>query len=490
MSNKYDVIIIGAGIGGLSSGAVLSRNGMNVLVLEKNHVPGGYAVNFKRGNFEFDVSSHLINNLDCIGDIPYSMLEECGIKNSVRLLSSKYLYRSIFPDFDIRVPQCNPHEYLNLLKTYFPGEKHGLENLFKAMTGFFLKLERLKGSDISSSDLVLYMNSTVQGVLDKFLDDEKLKAIISQLWPYYGLPPSMLSALYFFYPWYDFINTGGYYPNGGGESISKALMNVIKTNNGEVRLNNKVENILVTEDGACGVVNSNNEKIYCKNVISNIDARTTFHDLIDEHCLPTEFIDDIDGMEPSISAFVVYLGLNVDLNIINQDDYIIFMNPGYDTDKQYEYFINNEMQSVPFSMSLYSNLDVEYAPRNKSVLSIMTLAGYDYWDGLSNAEYERQKRKFTETLIKKAEMIIPNLSSYIEVVESATPRTMRRYSGNYQGAIYGWSQCVAQSGVKRLKMKTPVNNLFLVGAWSQPGGGIKGVMRSGINMANMILRDN
>ncbi|MBI5056889.1 MAG: NAD(P)/FAD-dependent oxidoreductase [Nitrospirae bacterium] len=490
MSEKYDVIIIGAGIGGLTAAAILARNGKKVLVSEKNPVPGGYAVNFCRGEFEFDVSLHLINNLDRKGGISYSILEECGIKDKLQMLSPKYLYRSIFPDFDIRVPQCNPKSYIKILISRFPKEKEGIEKLCEVMSSIFYKVEGLQGTKISTADFVSYLYTTSQDMLDKFIEDEKLKALILQLWPYYGSPPTKLSAFYFCYPWHDYTYIGGFYPAGGGKTISSALVEVIKKNNGAIKLNSKVERILIKDNISYGIENSQGDVIQGKRIISNIDALSTFHNLVGNKHVSADFIKKIDGMQPSLSAFVVYLGLNEHFKKVNKEDYIIFINSSYKTDTQFISFIENDANNVPLSLTLYSNLPSNMATGgNKYVMTIMTLAGYDFWKNMSLEEYKKHKNKFASILIKRAEEFIPNLSAYIERIETASPLTMERYTGSYKGAIYGWSQLVSQSGSNRLKQNTPIDHLYLSGAWTQPGSGIKGVMRSGMNTAHRILKE-
>ncbi|MBU2251531.1 MAG: FAD-dependent oxidoreductase, partial [Candidatus Omnitrophica bacterium] len=214
----------------------------------------------------------------------------------------------------------------------------------------------------------------------------------------------------------------------------------------------------------------------------------TFHDLVGEGHLNRSFLEKVDRVEPSISAFIVYLGLNVNIKDKGINDCEVLYNPSYDLEKQLEDCINNSMQETFFFLTIYSNIDSEIAPKGKSTIGIMTLSGYDFWKDLPKSEYEERKTQLAKDLVKRAEGIIPGLSSYIETIEIATPLTMERYTGNYKGSIYGASQTVSQSGIKRFSQKTPIKNLYLVGAWTFPGEGISGVAHSGERAAEQILK--
>lgn len=483
---KYDVIIIGAGIGGLTAGAILAKNGKKVLVLEKNPMAGGYAVNFKRGEFEFDVAIHLVNGF-AKGGMAYSILERCGVANKLTFLKPKYVCRSIFPDIDIRIPQNNTKEYISILTKYFPKEKEGLEELFKLLSKIFCRVEDVEGEKISPSDFSDFVNNTYEDIMNEFLHDVRLKSILSQLWPYYASPPSKLSALYYTYPYHDYITNGAYYPSGGGKALSGALIDSFRENNGKVIFNASVKKVIIKENTACGVQIKDGHEFFTEYLISNIDAYSTFKNLVGQEYLESSFLNEINKMEPSLSAFQVFLGLNADLKKMGIDDYTIYVFTDYDMDKQYKLILNNDFYNVPFQLALYSNIEDSYAPEGKFTMTITVLSNYDFWKNLSKDEYKEQKRRVADILIKRTEQIIPNLASYVEVVETATPLTMKKYTNSSRGAIYGWSQIISQSGSRRLKNKTPVNNLYLVGAWTQPGPGIKAVMQSAMVVSNKIL---
>jgi prolycopene isomerase len=498
MSEKYDVIIIGAGIGGLTAGAILARNGKKVLVLEKNPVVGGYAVCFKRKGFVFDASLHMING--CNPDGPtYSIFKKCGIANKIQLLKPPYIYRSIFPDIDIRIPQNNIPQYINILTKRFPLEQDGIIRLFKEMSRVFYEGNKfiysklpfymeLIYAPIKYRKLFLYVYKPYQIMLDSFLKDEHLKAIISQLWGYYGLPPTKLNSFYFSYAWYDFLHNGAYYLKGGSQALTDALIEVIKENRGELKTNRDVDKIIIVNKVAKGVRVNKKEQFFADVIISNVDATKTFKFLVGEEWLPKSFIKKINRMNPSISIFQIYLGLNLNLKRSNINDYEIFINPDYDPNSQYQACINNDMGKVFIALTLYSNIDTDIAPKGKSVVGITTLSGYDFWANLSPEEYRSTKEIMANLLINRVEKVIPHLSSCIEVKEVATPLTMERYTSNSKGAVYGWSQIVSQSGIRRMDSNTPIKNLYLASAWCRPGGGIVGVMYAGEKVADHLLK--
>ena len=497
MSEKYDCIIIGAGIGGLTAASILARNGKKVLVLEKNPKVGGYAVNFRRGQFEFDASLHMING--CNKDqSTYNILKKCGIIDKIKILAHPYISRTIFPDYDFRVPQANMAEYINILVQYFPKEREGIGRFFEEMRKVFVEGKQCIYSKIpllieifyfpfKYPNLFKYSFITFRAALNRFLKDERLKALIAQFWMFTGTHPNKLCAFFYLYPDYDYLNNGANYIKGGSQSLSNALLETIRENGGEVLLNTEVKNILVDNCTAKGI-STQKEEYFADTIISGMDARKTFSDLIGERYLKPRFIKKLMSYDAATSFLVVYLGLGVDLKDKGISDYEIFYNLDYDLEKQFNASVNNNMEETSLMLTIHSNIDEDVVPRGKSSMSISTLSGYDYWTNLSKDDYNKTKNRLADILIKRAERVIPNLSSYIEKIEVATPLTMERYTGNYKGAVLGFSQTVFQSGIWRLPQKAPIKNLYLANAWTWLGGGISCTLYSGERIAEAILK--
>lgn len=487
MPEKYDVIIVGAGIGGLTAGAILAKNGKKVLLLEKNPVPGGYAVNFRRKGFEFDASLHMMQGCNK-GGISYNILKKCGIVHRLKFIRPEFLYHSFYPGLEIKVKQKNPRAFIENLKEYFPEEGKGIDALIADVKKTLKSFEEFQKYGRMSTRIKYYTDRTCKEIFNLYIQNPKLVAIFSQLWPYFGLPPTTLSGYYLPFLIYDYHFNGGYYPEGGSAKISNSLKEVIFERREKILLDTEVVNIMVKNKRALGVITKNGKEFLAEHIISNIDARATFLTLVGNNFLPKYFIKELMNMEQSISAFQVYLGLDVCLNKLGFSDYITFINPDFDLDEQYKTSVNNEIEKAPFVITIYSNIsrDPKYSSKSNVVLAF--LSGYDYWSKFSPNAYKKNKSLFAEILINRAANFIPKLKSYIKIINIATPLTMERYTGNYKGAIYGFANNVFQCGERRALLKTPLKNLYLAGAWTYPGSGISGTLYSGERAAMHILQ--
>lgn len=160
---------------------------------------------------------------------------------------------------------------------------------------------------------------------------------------------------------------------------------------------------------------------------------------------------------------------------------------GRGPEDDYQFYMKGEVEKGSFSVVIYDNLFEGYSKPGTSTVTLLFLTGYEPWRKFEadyragrKEAYNKEKERWTDILIRRAEKeIIPDLSSMIEVKESATPLTNWYFTRNPEGAIYGFEQAIDNAYMNRLDNRTPIKGLYLASAWGSPGGGYGGVLRSG-----------
>ena len=502
----YDAVVIGAGLGGLSAAAAFSRQGFKVLVLEQHSVPGGYASAFTRpGGFTFDVSLHSTS---------------VGLRNGIANLIQGFpeiqdvvftphqpLYRAVYPDHDIRVPHMDVRRLHRDPQEELPGRCAGHRRHLRRHEGARRRrgpsLERGRAADMASFPakfpfLFKNFNRTWGAMLDERVTNPKLKAVISGLWGYFGLPPSKLSPFYYAMPLMGYLEGGGFYPVGTSQKISDAFVGLIRKHGGEVKLNAGREDPdarsrrLRRQDGG-------RRGVQARAVISNANAIDTLARMMDEAEFLKDTVARMDKLSVSFSTLLVWLGLKTDLvRKVGIKDSEIFYYPNYDIEAAYAASLAGGLPAdLGFGLTIYDNVSPGCSPKGKNTVNIIAMQGYDYWKkyetdyfyGNKDA-YNQEKLRLADILIDKIEKkFLPGLRKAIEVKEVATPLTNLRFTSNPRGAIYGWNQTVDNSGQRRFPQKTPIQNLYLSGAWTFPGHGYGACIPSGLACFSQVMAD-
>ena len=511
--DKYDVIIIGAGMGGLACAAWLACKGIKVLVIEQNLQPGGFCSSYKRDGFNFTPAASVLTGCTKKDSIFLRLTETLGIDKEIEFIPIEHSYHVHLPDFDYYIYSGGEEARLRFIEQLiklFPHEEKGITAFFKKLVKFYQQADYATFLGTKPMDVVRVllkcptvvqnMGKTIGPFVDNYVKDPKLQAVLNMNATCAFLPPSRASLMGIVMLLIEGLMSNATV-KGGSQAVADAFVKSVRGNGGEVILGRLVEKILVEDGRAYGVrvINSpiavsegnvpaseESEEILGKYIVSNAAARQTFFKLIDPGKVDEKFLNGLNSLEPTAPFCALFLGLDMDLKEMGLVPALHVHSSTYDLK---EHFRNLESKMVDeqgpdpiFRFHLAPLSDPTSAPKGKSAFMMHYIpAPTAGWD-----DPEREK-KLVDLMIKRAEKVIPGLSKHIVYQEFWSPMTVDKYSLSGPDASMGWALIPEQIGPKRLAQETPVKNLLLSGQWTRPALGVLSVIISGLQAAKIIL---
>jgi prolycopene isomerase len=483
--DSYDVVVIGAGLGGLSAGACLARAGRKVLVLEREEGPGGNARAFRRGPYTFDPAIHVTAQGFNIEFLDF-YLSALGIAGEIELLRAEDFF-----GVDIGGERWRLPVGLDALKSYlaeqFPHEADGLRSFIETCAQTTRESQapppRVGLADLDAVKAALpmlfkYRRSTLADVLDEYLKDPLAKAVCAASWPYLGLPPGRTSFMAYSGALMALLDPGPLYVKGSFQSLADALARCIEDNGGEIATATSATAIKLADGRVAGVELDGGECVAAEVVVSNADARQTFERLLPAAALPERFMRRLAKMRPSISAFVLFSAAKLD-PAAHGLSHEHFVYPSADHDADYDRVLEGKPGGT--WLSLPSLHDSSLAPEGEHVIVFSSLMPYDIGE-----PWEHAKPRYMELMLDAVERVLPGYRDALTFADCATPATFQRYTLAEQGAAYGWENTPDQTVPKRLDFRTPIEGLFLAGHWTHPGTGSIRCLLSGAQTAAAI----
>lgn len=485
-----DVAVIGGGLGGLICAVELARQGFGVCVFEQHRIGGGYAHSFVRKGYHFDVSLHYLGGL-APGSLTHGLLGSLGVLDKLGVRKRETAFSADYPGFSVELPN-DPAGIREELYQRYPGERAGLNDLFAFLPE--LKTDVIGPTVDPDYEMSIeerltntYAEHTFGDVLGQYLSDPELLALLGQQWMYIGLPPSLSNAAYSTCVFCSAFIEGSYEVLGGGTALVRALLERLRELGGECVTRAPVRRILVRDGAAVGVEIESGETVSARVVVSNANPYQTFFELLPEDAVSRIYRYRLQQMEPSLSAYSLYLGLDCPPERLGVPEDNFFMNYAADCEDAYRRAVAGEIDRTDWSSTRYDYHHEGIFPEGAGVISIAELTPAADWFDLDEPSYAARKAEVLDRLLDKYQRRFPGLEEHLAVMEFATPRTMQRFTRNHRGAIYGLAQTVAQSGRKRLRNRSPLGGLFLTGAWTWSGGGYEGAIMTGMQTAKSIL---
>jgi all-trans-retinol 13,14-reductase len=507
----FDVIVVGAGIGGLTAAATLAHRGKQVLVLDMHYEMGGCATVFHRkgSDYEFDVGLHYIGDCGKDGLIP-RILRGAGIRDG----EIKFLEQDpegfdtlCFPDYRFAIPRGYAR-FRDKLLAEFPEERTGIERYFRFLKQVwdFMGVHSNPVSALwvlpRSMMILRHLNSTVAQFLDTCTRNVRLRAVLTGQVGVYHQPPTRATMIGHAAVTNHFLQ-GSYYPSGGGQIFSDKLGAVVERNGGKILLRSKVERIVVENGGVTGVVFNNKRlgkrTVSAPAVIVNADLKESLLHLVGEAHLKRRTVTRTRQYEMSPAMGIVYLGVAMDLRALGYKNTNYRIYPGFDYEPAYRetfaghfpadphVFIGNATMKDPDNPAI--------APPGIYNLQLMSVVpGTPQAWGLTQAQvddgtyrddpvYLEKKEWYAKQLIKAAERVMPGLGDHIVYQEVSTPFSVTRFIGSSGGTSYGIAFTPEYFLHNRPGTKTEIKGLYLCGASTRTGHGIFGAMTGGVEAA-------
>lgn len=493
MPETIDVLIVGGGFAGLTAGALLARGGRKVALFEKHSKLGGYAQYF--GQPPFDSATHLIGDCGPNGTTR-AILAQAGALDRVELGLLDPAYAAVFPNQRYSAP-TDPERMRLELSTLWPGEADGIKRFLQDVDQLGEEYSTLPNEPAPDSLLARCHDLTLSGFLDGYSRNEEVRAALSVLWLFAGLPPHNMSAAYYAYLWRSFHSQGPGYVKGGVRNLSQALADVITQNGGTVENNMAVTRITRNRGWVTGAQVADGREFLTRAVIATNSPHDTFEELLSAEGQTSAGYPPLRSYATSVSAITAHLLVN---GPVEPPARTTLIHSTYDLSGAYIDIQRSEPEYSALVCSVLDHGDIERVPEGKHLVSLFSLAPYSRydnwevpWDLRRTKEYRTLpdyvalKKDLGDELIRQAETVLPGLSEHAEVVKIGTPITMERYTWNTGGAAFGWANVVSQSGLNRPGNETTFQGLFVAGQWSFPGGTVAGAIDSGRRVADLLL---
>jgi len=489
---RKSAVIIGGGLGGLFTGAILAKEGLDVTIVEKNATLGGGLQTFVRFGEVFDTGMHVIGGMQEGGNVRkicnyLGVLDKLYVKDVDPDCIDKIFFAEDKKEYKIAKGR---EEFVNSLAAYFPEEK---DNLTRYVDAMFLLTEELDLFYLRPASNDIFMHSeefmmSAEAFIEQYIKDERLKYIVAYMNPLYcgreDMTPayvhSIISVLY--------INGPSRFA-GGSHLFANALRDKILEHGGKIFLNEGAEKIMTEDKAISSVITTKGRELKADYYISAIHPCTMMRLFDDEKVLPKSYRTRLEDIPNSYSAFT--LNIKLKPNSFRYFNYTAYYMSKYNemwrfgrTDNEWPlgflYMTPPELEQGEYSTKLIVTAPMAWNYVKK---------WEDTTVGHRGKEYEEWKEQCTELILDRIEEMHPGFRDCVDKVNSASPLTIRDFYGVKEGGMCGFSKDYKNIVLSQVPVITKIPNLLLTGQCNNLHG-FCGVPLTAINTSEAILGKN
>jgi len=488
------IIIIGAGVAGLSAGCYGQMNGYDTKIYEMHTLPGGVCTTWKRKGYKIDGCIHWLTGTKPGTDF-YRIWEELGVMQGSTLIEHEEYARIEGKDGKVFIVYCDINRLGQHMMELAPEDKDVIEeftNGIRKMIHFHIPWE--KASDLFGPFDVLKLmkmmfpffgffriwgNITIQDVAQRFKNP-----FMREAFPYiFNLenPPEFpIMAVMKVFAWMNQKTTG--YPIGGSLELARVIEERYLALGGKIHYKSRVVKILTENDRAVGVRLADGSEHRDDIVVSAADGHTTIFDMLDGKYINNK----IRGYYDKLALFppLIYVGLGVNRSFEEVPSTVTGIDFPFDKP-----ITIGEKKRNRLSVQFYT-FDPTLAPEGKTFVRVHFASDYNYWKKLKQdpERYKAEKEQIAEKVVALLDRRFPGLAAQVEMRDVATPMTWVRYTGNWRGSFEGWIETTKTMRMRMSQMLPGLKNFYMAGQWVQPGGSLPAVAMSGRNVTQIICK--
>ena len=413
ITSDYDVIVVGAGLAGMTAANILGRHGLKVLLLEAHNKLGGFATWFYRDgrSHVFDVSLH---------GFPVGMIKTCRKYWSKEIADSIVQLKDVRfhnPQFSLQT-EFTKTDFSAKLVEHFGIARETVDAFFEHLARMnFYDQDRMTNGELfqkffpGRNDVVRFLMEPITYANGSTLDDPAIT---------YGIVFS------------NFMSKGVYTFQGGTDTLIAKMRDELLKNGVDIKLQAKVDKVLVEQGRVCGVVHKG-KPVKARAVLSNGNIRATVLKLVGAEHFRPEFVAATESVRLNTSSCQVYMGFKAGTVLPAMGDLVFTStHPSYDPER----LLDLKVSSRTFSV-YYPEHTRPQDPTARAAIVSSTNCRFEHWASLSAEEYEAEKARMIEDTLQGLEVFFPDLRDHLETVEAATPLTVERYTLHQKGSSFG-----------------------------------------------------
>ena len=506
---RYDVVVIGAGLGGLTAGAILARAGRKVLIIERSNSVGGAASSYKSGDLFVEGSLHETSDPRDPRDPKRDALSRAGVLDAVKWIRADAFYEARGGPLD--QPFVMPDNFSaarRALNRRFPAQHDGIKTILDEMERLAIAANGLSGAADQDPfgaliDLVPEHDRTLslaQKFEELFAADEAIKCALAANLAYFHDDPATLSWPFFAMAQGSYLLSGGCYVEGGSQRLSSALARAIRMAGGEVLIRRVVSSVVPGSQGGPGSVThtardgSDPRTVEGLRIVSNAAPAALAPLLTPEAA--EKLAEGRAQSTPSMSLFALTLGLSKPPRKLGVSAYSTQLLPP-EMQRLSDYARGAALMAGEPGKEMPPMAIVDFAaidsgvPAPPYVLSILGPDLLSNWDSSDTEAYREKRGRWQQAIVGYLDLFYPGLSNAVVASSFNTALSVRQYLNAPDGAVYGFAPVPSRAGAPNpiRSPRTAIPGLYLASAYAGFGG-YTGVVQSAGVCADLILRES